>query len=103
MEIENILDAVGRIGKIGGWEHDLTTGKAVWTRALYDIIEIPPDQDPPGVEEHLGFYPPRDRELLKEAYDKAVRDGVPFDLELQVFTAEGRRIWCRALGGTGVR
>ena len=39
-ERERILNATGKIGKIGGWEHDLVTGKAVWTEALYDIIEI---------------------------------------------------------------
>ena len=76
-------------------------GKAVWTEALYDIIEIPYDQEPPGVNEHLDFYPPHDRAILEQAYAKAVSDGTPIDLELQVYTAKKNLRWCRILGRSG--
>jgi PAS domain S-box-containing protein len=95
---EGILNATGKMGKIGGWEHDLGTGKAVWTQALYDIIEIPYDREPPGVDEHLDYYPLRDQNILREAYQQAIDSGVPFDLELQVYTAKKKMIWCRAQG-----
>lgn len=97
-ESERILNATGKLGKIGGWEHDLVTGKAVWTEALYDIIEIPYDREPPGVDEHLSYYSPRDRKVLMQAYNRAVKNGVPFDLELQAYTATKKPIWCRAQG-----
>ncbi len=97
-ESEKMLNATGRMGKIGGWEHDLTTGKAVWTRALYDIIEIPPDREPPGTDEHLSYYPPDSREILERAYNETVLNGTPFDLELQIHTAKGNLIWCRVQG-----
>ncbi len=97
-ENERILNTTGKMGKIGGWEHDLITGKAVWTEALYDIIEIPYDQDPPGVDAHLGYYPENDRKVLENAYNTAVTEGIPFDLELQVYTATRKLLWCRAQG-----
>jgi PAS domain S-box-containing protein len=97
-ESERILNATGKIGKIGGWEHDLATGKAVWTEALFDIIEIPYNQEPPGTEEHLSYYPLKDRKILEQAYNLAVKEGIPFDVELQVYTARRRPIWCRAQG-----
>ena len=97
-ERERILNATGRMGKIGGWEHDLATGKAVWTQALYDIIEIPYDQEPPGVNEHISYYPPQGQEILEQAYNQAVKNGTPFDLELQVYTSKKKLIWCRAQG-----
>jgi len=97
-ESERILDATGKKGKIGGWEHDLTTGKALWTQALYDIIEIPYDQLPPSVDEHLGYYPPEDRKILEQAYDQAVDQGIPFNLELQVYTSKKKLHWCRVQG-----
>ncbi len=95
---ERILNATGKMGKIGGWEHDLTTGEAVWTQALHDIIGIPYDQEPPGVDKHLSYYPSPDREILEEAYSRAVEERTPFDLELQVHTAQRELIWCRAQG-----
>ncbi len=97
-ENREILDETGMIARIGGWKHDLATGKATWTRALYDIIEINPGAPIPGVEEHLSYYPPEDRRRLEEAYRKAVETGEPFDLELQVHTAKGNPLWCHVLG-----
>jgi PAS domain S-box-containing protein len=95
---ERILNAVSAIGRIGGWEHDLGTGAAIWTKALYDIIEIPQGQEPPGVNQHLEYYLPKDREIIARAYERAIQEGVPFDLELRAQTAGGRLIWCRAQG-----
>ncbi|MBN1827373.1 MAG: PAS domain S-box protein [Candidatus Eisenbacteria bacterium] len=95
---EKLLDDTGRIAKIGGWEHDLVTREAVWTRSLYDIIEIDPAERPPGPDEHLKYYPREQRKILAEAYERAVRDGVPVDLELLVHTAKGKPIWCRVFG-----
>ena len=95
---KQILDATGEMAKIGGWEHDLTSGKAVWTKALYDIIEMPYAEDPPGVEEHLAYYPPHDCKIIHRAYTQAIKTGTPFDLELQVHTKSKKLIWCRVKG-----
>ncbi len=93
----HMLDETGHMAKIGGWEHDLDTGKATWTNALYEILEFD-SYKPPGVDEHLEFYPEPDRSTLAAAYQKAIDEGEPFDLELRVHTAKGRLIWCRAMG-----
>ncbi len=95
---EEILNQTGTMAKIGGWEHDLVTRKAFWTRALYDIIEIDPQNPPPGPDEHLSYYPEKEREMLRESYQKSIETGEPFDLELLVRTAKGRPLWCRAMG-----
>jgi PAS domain S-box-containing protein len=97
-ERKRMLDATGKLARIGGWHHDLITGKATWTEALYDITQIPYDEEPPGVEEHFEYYPADDREVLREAYDKAVKEGKPFDLELQVHTAHEDLLCCRVQG-----
>ena len=99
---EFILNETGRMARIGGWEHDLVTGKALWTKALFDIIEIE-SGNPPGVNEHLNYYPPKYRRILEEAYWKSVTMGEPFDLELQAYTAKGKLIWCRVTGEPAFR
>ncbi|MDD9305271.1 MAG: transporter substrate-binding domain-containing protein [Desulfobacter sp.] len=35
-----LLNEVGSIAKIGGWEHDLITREVTWTRETYKIVEI---------------------------------------------------------------
>jgi PAS domain S-box-containing protein len=96
-ESKHILDETGRMAKIGGWEHDLETGEAVWTKALCEIVEIE-SGPPPGVNEHLDYYPPEHRQILDQAYRRAAKEGVPFDLELQARTAKGNPLWCRVAG-----
>ncbi len=94
---EEILNQTGTMAKIGGWEHNLVTGEGIWTKALYDIVELD-SSPPPGPNEHLSYYPEKEREMLRAGYQKAIETGEPFDLELQVHTAKGRLIWCRAMG-----
>jgi PAS domain S-box-containing protein len=93
-----ILNETGKMGKIGGWEHDLLTGKSIWTEALFDILEIPCNQEPPGVAEQISYYTLRDQEILEKYYNQSIADGTPFDLELEVFTAGKKLIWCRVQG-----
>ena len=95
---EELLNEMGRIARVGGWEHDLVTGEAVWTLGTYEIVEIEPGEHIPGPNEHLDFYPAEDRAVLKEAYQRAVETGEPFDLELRCNTAKGRTFWARAMG-----
>jgi PAS domain S-box-containing protein len=57
-ESERMLNATGKMGKIGGWEHNLVTGKAIWTQALYDIVEIPHDQEHPAPTNTSATIPP---------------------------------------------
>lgn len=95
---EQLLNELGSIAKIGGWEHDLVTGKATWTKETYRILEIEESDLIPGPDEHLNYYPQDDRALLADAYRRSVETGEQFDLELQCRTAKGRRFWARAIG-----
>ena len=97
-ESEQLLNETGRVAQVGGWEHDLRTGRALWTPTLYDIIEIEPGAPIPGPSEHLNYYAPADRARLAEAYQRCIDTGEPFDLELQCHTARGRPLWSRAIG-----
>ncbi|MFH2055980.1 MAG: PAS domain S-box protein [bacterium] len=94
---QQLLNETGRMARIGGWEHDMVSGKATWTDALFEVLEIAPNEIP-GVEEHLNYYPPKDRAILKEAYYRAVEEGIPFDLVLQGHTGAGRLRWWRVYG-----
>jgi signal transduction histidine kinase len=95
---ERFLNEMGRMARIGGWEHDLVTRKATWTKGIYDIIGLKTDVEPPGVDEHLQFCPPKHRRILEEAYRQTAKGGAPFDLELEMNTVFGERLWCRVHG-----
>lgn len=94
---ESLLNEMGAIALIGGWEHDLITRKAAWTKETFKIVEI--ESEPiPGPDEHLSFYPSEDRGLLDKEYQRTIKTGKPFNLRLQCTTAKGRLIWARIIG-----
>lgn len=94
---EQLLNEMGGIAKIGGWEHDLIQRKAAWTKEVYTIMEV--DEGPaPVFDEYLNQFPQEDREILEKAYRLVVETGEHFDLELQCITTKGRLFWGRMIG-----
>lgn len=91
------LRETGRMAKVGGWEFDPQSGAARWTGEVYRIHEIPfgTTLDP---DEALSFFHPEDRGALKQAVDRAINYGEPYDMELRFTTAKGRRLWTRSIG-----
>ncbi len=95
-ESEALLDAAGRMAKVGGWELDVKTSKVTWTTETYRIHDVPFDQRPP-LEDAINFYHPEDRPTLRLALENAIKHGHPFDLELRFISAAGRELLTRAI------
>ncbi|HQN20022.1 MAG TPA: PAS domain S-box protein, partial [Syntrophobacteraceae bacterium] len=95
---EALLNQVGQIAKIGGWEMDLITRKANWTRETYDIVEIEPGEPIPGPDEHVSYYLPEYRPLVAEAMRALIEEDKPLDFEAQLLTTKGNVKWCHAIG-----
>jgi len=95
-ESKLLLDATGRMARVGGWELDAETQELSWTEETYHIHEVPLDYRPP-LEEALNFYHPDDRERLSHAIQRALEHGEPYDLELRFITAHGNELWTRTI------
>ena len=95
-ESKTMLDAAGRIARIGGWELDPQDLSVKWTDETYRIHEMPFDYKP-NLQEAVNFFHPDDRDRLSEAIDKAIKDGEPYDLEVRLITSEGRELWTRTI------
>jgi diguanylate cyclase (GGDEF)-like protein/PAS domain S-box-containing protein len=81
----------------GTWALELPNGCLTWTEPLAVLLEVPLNaatvyKDP------LDFYAPESRELMMEAIHACLNHSAPFDKEVQVITARGRRFWARTLG-----
>jgi PAS domain S-box-containing protein len=97
-ESEALLNEVGEIAKIGGWEMDMTTRQAKWTKETYDIVEIDLDQTIPGPDEHLEYYLPEYREAISQAMTALIEEDKPLFFEAPAKTAKGNTKWFRAQG-----
>ncbi len=96
-ESHRLLEETGRLAAVGGWQLDSDTQELSWTREVYRIHEVDPSVRP-SVADALAFYAPEARPIIAAAVAAAIADGTPYDLELPLITATGRRIWVRALG-----
>jgi signal transduction histidine kinase/ActR/RegA family two-component response regulator len=94
---EQLLNEMGSIAKIGGWEYDPIRQKTVCTKEIFRILEID-EGSSPSPNELFKYYPPGCREKLEKAYQQAEDAGKSFDLELQCTTAKGRLFWERTIG-----
>lgn len=92
-----MLRMAGRVARFGAWSFDLATDILFWSDEVYRIHEAPLSYTP-TVRDGLAFYEPEYRPAITEAFGRCVRDGVGFDLELELRTMQGRRVWVRAAG-----
>ena len=94
---ERLLNEMGRISKIGGWEFDTESLKGTWTEEVSRIHEMDPG-DPTNVESGISFYHGENRITIETAVKEAIELGKPYDLELEMVTREGRHKWVRTIG-----
>ncbi|MCA9412777.1 MAG: PAS domain S-box protein [Candidatus Omnitrophica bacterium] len=94
---ERLLKTTQQLSGIGGWEFNIETGNIYWTDQVKKIHEVSLDYQP-TLESALDFFHPESGEILREAFDKAVKKGTPYDLELGFRTAKGRDLIVRTHG-----
>jgi len=94
---EALLRIAGHAARLGGWSIDLPDRRLTWSDEVCAIHEIPLGTTP-SIEEALAFYAPEHRGVIRDRVRACARDGVPFDLELELVTAAARRVSVRAIG-----
>jgi PAS domain S-box-containing protein len=93
-----LLNETQEITKLGGWEYEVASDHITWTDEVYRIHKVGHDYDPNNLSNDIGFYAPEDAPVIEQAFHRAVRDGEPYDLELELIRADGTHIWVRTMG-----
>jgi PAS domain S-box-containing protein len=94
---ENLLKMATRLARFGGWAVDVPRMTTHWSEEVCAIHEVPPGFCPTP-DEGIAFYAPEHRDTIREAFSRCVAEGAPFELELQIVTATGKRVWVRVAG-----
>jgi two-component system cell cycle sensor histidine kinase/response regulator CckA len=92
-----LLETTQAVARVGGWELDAVHDTLYWSAETYRIHETSPDEYTPNVATAIGFYAPESIPLITAAVQNAIERGTPFDLELELITATGRRVSVRAM------
>lgn len=94
---EALLRLAGRVARLGGWSVSIPDLQLKWSDEVCAIHQVPPGTTP-NVEQALAYYTPESRVAIRERFEACVRDGTPYDVELQIVTAKGQRVWVRTMG-----
>jgi len=94
---ERLLEATGKMARVGGWEIDLTNRTVWWSEVTREIHEVEADFVP-SLEDALSFYPEDAHDRIRQAVEKLMTAGEPYDLELPLVTAMGNSLWVHTLG-----
>lgn len=92
-----MLLQTNRVARIGGWELDVASRQPYWSEVTRVIHEVPDDFNP-TIDAAVNFFVDESREIIAAAVQKAMNKGEPYDLELKITTARGRKMWVRVLG-----
>ena len=96
-QTQRLLSTASRISRQGAWRVDLPDNRQTWSEEVYTIHELPPGATP-NVAEGINYYAPECQDSIRELFLNCVSSGAPYDVELQIITGKGRRIWVRTLG-----
>ncbi len=103
-ELRTLLDQTTKLARIGSWEFDPREKNpiAYWSDMTREILEVDSGFEP-RLDDGLRFYSKESRPAITKAVEEAISKGKPFDLELEVVTAKGRKKWVRAIGQADFR
>jgi PAS domain S-box-containing protein len=96
-QAEALLRIAGRAARIGAWFVSLHDRALLWSEETANIHDEPPGPPHP-IEKSLSYYLPGHREKVAAAFEACAGEGRPFDLESEILTAKGRRVWVRTIG-----
>ena len=101
-ENQALLERTGQLARIGGWEYDVAQGQLRWSKEVFRIHEVD-EGEPLTREQSRRLYHPEMQGKLRDAFDRAIEECVPFDLESGFETAKGRQLRVRVSGEAEAR
>lgn len=81
-EIRRRLDLTQELACIGDWEYEVATGKTVWSRHIFRLLERAPLSGHLTFEEFLFNYSTDDSAQLQTALEKSIRNNERCEMEV---------------------
>ncbi|MBU0542920.1 MAG: PAS domain S-box protein [Gammaproteobacteria bacterium] len=89
----------GRLAKLGAWAIELgPVPRLYWSEEVFDILEITKGQLPNSYDDALRYYHGKWKKMVEAALARCSKEGLPFELEPEMRSSNGRQIWARVVG-----
>ena len=88
-----VLSATQELAGVGGVYNDLVLQRVTLTDEVYRMLDLDPREHHPSHTTLLDYFTPESRRLIGAAIQHSNKTGESYDLELEMVTAKGRKIW----------
>lgn len=95
---EHNLTEAQRIAETAGWHLDLASGKVTWSHEMYKMFDLDPAQPPPELPAFSRLLTPDSWTLMSEAFAALIKEGKPYEIELETVGKTGNRNWILSRG-----
>ena len=82
-------------GRCGLWDWDLAQGKIIWSKSMFEMLDLPPRSRPLSLDELQAMIHPEDGPLASIAGRALKEDSFSVDLEFRMRNAGGDWVWLR--------
>jgi len=93
----NLIQAQ-RVAHVGDWEFDVLTGKITWSEEKFRIFGLDSALGEPSFAELLEIIHPDDRELFQESVNRAIAQGVSYEIDFRIRRPNGEVRYIEARG-----
>ncbi|MDP2124238.1 MAG: PAS domain S-box protein [Parvibaculum sp.] len=93
---ETLMRMSGEMARFGSWSLDVASGEMTWSDNVTRMLDMP-DGRPLDFAGVMQSCEPESRERIEQALGRCIGDGIPYDLEIEMVTAEGRHIHVRVV------
>lgn len=87
--VENVLEKIGSLAKIGSWKLDFRTNSVEWSEDLRSMNQYDANYPVPSFMEMSQFYTPESWDRLHIAVKEAISKGEPYELDLEQIRKDG--------------
>lgn len=98
LQLNELLERTNHAARIGTWESNFDTKELYLSKITKDILEIPPEENPPldfGIDMCKEGY---HRDSMRKSIELLAKTGKSFSGDYLLITAKGKEIWIRVIG-----
>ncbi|MBO3098256.1 PAS domain S-box protein [Gelidibacter pelagius] len=96
---KDLLERSNYVAKIGSWEINVGDHTVSWSKSMHNILNTR-EHFVPNFNESIDYFTsnPKQKELLKSALNKSLKEGINFDIETLAKTYGEKQKWVRIIG-----
>ncbi len=95
---EEQLCEAQEVAKLGSWEWDVSTGEVTWSRELYKLMGVDPEDFTPSPDAILSLLHPDDRDILAADMRRSLDTGTSYAHDFRGMAPDGTVRWLHARG-----